>query len=198
MLESMISNPLPTRAEASDVANAVFDGTDAVMLSAESASGRYPVESVAMMARIVTEAESHWMEWGQARSLESLGDSDAASMARAAHEIARDRDVAAIAVFTMQGRTALLVSKSRPNVPILAFTPEAETCRRLTLMWGVIPRLVPFADTVEDMLRHVDAAMLQKGMVQPGQQVVLVCGFPVGARRTPNMTLLHTVGEAIE
>ena len=195
MLESMITNPLPTRAEASDVANAIFDGTDAVMLSAESASGQYPVESVEMMARIVVEAESHFVEWGHTLSLESLGDSDAASMARAAYEVARDRNVTAIAVFTMRGRTALLVSKSHPNVPILAFTPEVETCRRLSFLWGVIPRLVPFANTMEDMLRHVDAAMLQNGMVEPGQQVVLVCGFPVGALRTPNMTLLHTVGE---
>lgn len=195
MLESMISNPLPTRAEASDVANAIFDGTDAVMLSAESASGKYPVESVAMMARIISEAESHFVEWGTARSIETLGDSDAAAMARAAYEIARDRDVAAIAVFTMRGQTALLVSKSHPNVPILAFTPEDETRRRLSFLWGVIPRLVPFANTVEDMLRHVDAAMLQSEMVKPGQQVVLVCGFPVGALRTPNMALLHTVGE---
>jgi pyruvate kinase len=195
MLESMISSPLPTRAEASDVANAIFDGTDAVMLSAETASGNYPVESVAMMVRIVSEAESHFVEWGKTSSLESLGESDAASMARAAYEIARDRDVAAIAVFTMQGRTALLVSKSHPNVPILAFTPEEETCRRLSFLWGVIPRLVPFATTMEDMLQHVDAAMLRNAMVKPGQQVVLVCGFPVGALRTPNMTLLHTVGE---
>ena len=116
-------------------------------------------------------------------------------MARAAYEIARDRDVAAIAVFTMQGRTALLVSKSHPNVPILAFTPEDETRRRLSFLWGVLPRLVPFANTMEDMLRYVEAAMLQNGMVKPGQQVVLVCGFPVGALRTPNMTLLHKVGE---
>ena len=195
MLESMISNPLPTRAEASDVANAIFDGTDAVMLSAESASGKYPVESVLMMARIVAEAESHFVEWGKARTLESLGGSDAAAMARAAYEIARDRDVTAIAVFTMQGRTALLISKSHPNVPILAFTPEEETCRRLSFLWGVIPHLVPFANTMEDMLRSVDVAMLQNEMVKPGQQVVLVCGFPVGALRTPNMTLLHTVGE---
>ena len=194
MLESMISNPLPTRAEASDVANAIFDGTDAVMLSAEMASGQYPVEAVMMMSRIVTEAESHFVEWGHASSLESLGDSEAAAMARASYEVARDRDVTAIAVFTMQGRTAMLVSKSRPNVPILAFTPEGETCQRLSFLWGVLPRLVPFVDTVEDMLRHVDAAMVQNDMVKPGQQVVLVCGFPVGAYRTPNMALLHTVG----
>jgi pyruvate kinase len=194
MLESMIANPLPTRAEASDVANAIYDGADAVMLSAESASGRYPLEAVTMMSRIVTEAESHFLEWGKARSLSSLGENDAASMARAAFEIARDRDVAAIAVFTMQGRTAQLISKSRPDVPILAFTPEESTCRRLSFLWGVFPRLVPFASTMEEMIRHVEAGMLQNGLVQPGQQVVLVCGFPVGALRPPNMALLHTVG----
>ena len=77
----------------------------------------------------------------------------------------------------------------------MAFTPEDETCRRLSFLWGVLPRLVPFANTMEDMLEHVDSAMVQNGMVKPGQQVVLVCGFPVGALRTPNMTLLHTVGQ---
>ncbi len=194
MLESMIYNPLPTRAEASDVANAIFDGTDAVMLSAESASGEYPVEAVKMMGRIAEEAESHFMEWGKLPPLESLGDGDAASMARAAYEIARDRDVTAIAVFTMQGRTATLVSKTHPGVPILGFTPEATTYYRMSFQWGVFPRLVPFVSTVEDMLHYVDTALIQGEMVRAGQQVVLVCGFPVGAMRTPNMTLLHTVG----
>ncbi len=194
MLESMIHNPLPTRAEASDVANAIFDGTDAVMLSAESASGDYPVEAVTMMGRIAMEAESHFGEWGKPPSLSSLGENDAASMARAAFEIARDRDVVAIAVFTMQGRTATLISKTHPNVPILAFTPDDFTYRRLAFQWGVVPHLVPFANTVEDMLLRVDSAMLQSEAVKPGQQVVLVCSFPVGAMRMPNMALLHNVG----
>lgn len=194
MLESMIHNPLPTRAEASDVANAIFDGTDAVMLSAESASGDYPVEAVTMMGRIAVEAESHFKEWGTQYPLTSLGESDAASMSRAAFEIARDRDVAAIAVFTMQGRSAVLISKTHPSVPILAFTPDEFTYRRVAFQWGVVPHLVPFANTVEDMLQYVDTALLEGGKVQSGQQVVLVCGFPVGALRAPNMALLHTVG----
>ncbi|MBI5296263.1 MAG: pyruvate kinase [Chloroflexi bacterium] len=194
MLESMIHNPLPTRAEASDVANAIFDGTDAVMLSAESASGEYPVEAVTMMGRIAVEAESHFKEWGTQYPLTSLGESDAASMSRAAFEIARDRDVAAIAVFTMQGRSAVLISKTHPSVPILAFTPDEFTYRRVAFQWGVVPHLVPFANTVEDMLQYVDTALLEGGKVQSGQQVVLVCGFPVGALRAPNMALLHTVG----
>ncbi|MGE5250421.1 MAG: pyruvate kinase [Bacteroidota bacterium] len=194
MLESMIHNPLPTRAEASDVANAIFDGTDAVMLSGETAVGEYPVEAVKMMARIAEEAENHLLEWGKTPQLDSLGDTDAASMARAAFAIAHDRDVAAIAVFTMRGHTAMLVAKTHPNVPILGFTPDQSTYRRLAFHRGVIPDLVPFADTVEDMLVRVDSAMLEGKVVASGQQVVVVCGFPVGALRSPNMALLHTVG----
>ncbi len=193
MLESMIMNPLPTRAEASDVANAVFDGTDAVMLSAETASGKYPVESVQMMDRIVCEAETHFGEWGeQSEAIEGLEASDAASMARGARVLANDVNVTAVACFTTQGRSAWLMSKIRPRVPILAFTPKDETYPRLAFLWGVTPQLAPYADTLEDMLRHVDAALMQS--FQPGDQVVLVCGYPVGAMCPPNMALLHTVG----
>jgi pyruvate kinase len=193
MLESMIMNPLPTRAEASDVANAVFDGTDAVMLSAETASGKYPVQSVQMMSRIVCEAETHFLEWGKGPvPIEGLEDSDAASMARAAQVLANDVNVTAVACFTMQGQTAWLMSKIRPRVPILAFTPNEDTHRQLAFLWGVTPQFVPYSDTLEAMLRHVDAALMKT--VQPGDQVVLVCGFPVGAMGAPNMALLHTVG----
>jgi len=195
MLESMIQSPLPTRAEASDVANAIFDGTDAVMLSAETASGQYPLEVVQMMDRIVQEAESHFLEWGtEQERCRGLGESDAASMACAAHELADDRDVDAVTVFTRTGSTAWLMSKVRPAKRIMAFTPEVSTYRRMAFFWGVYPQLVPFANTLEDMIQYVDAAMLQSGL-EPGQQVVLVCGFPVGAMRPPNMALLHTVGE---
>ena len=195
MLESMIQSSLPTRAEASDVANAIFDGTDAVMLSAETASGRYPVEVVEMMSRIVYEAECHFMEWGSEQDrIPGLGESDAASMARASHELAHDRDVAAVTVFTRTGSTAWLMSKVRPDKCILAFTPEISTYRKLAFLWGVYPELVPFVDALEEMIQHVDAAMIESG-IEPGQQVVLVCGFPVGAMRPPNMALLHTVGE---
>jgi pyruvate kinase len=195
MLESMIQNPLPTRAEASDVANAIFDGTDAVMLSAETAAGQYPLEVVEMMSRIVCEAESHFFEWGTDQGrIPGLGESDAASMARAAHSLASDRDVAAVTVFTRTGSTAWLMSKVRPAKRIMAFTPEMMTYRKLAFLWGVYPQLVPFASTLEEMIQYVDIAM-QKSGFEPGQQVVLVCGFPVGAMRPPNMALLHTVGE---
>ncbi len=195
MLESMITNPLPTRAEASDVANAVFDGTDAVMLSAETASGKYPVESVQMMNRIVCEAETHFLEWGMEQHVQGFEHSDAASMARAAQALANDKNVTAVACFTTRGQTAWLMSKIRPRVPIMAFTPELETYHRLAFLWGARPQLVPFVNSLEEMIDHVDSALMHSEVVQVGDQVVLVCGFPVGAVRPPNMALLHTVGE---
>ncbi len=194
MLESMIQNPLPTRAEASDVANAIFDGTDAVMLSAETASGDYPAEAVAMMSRIVKEAEAHFLEWGSRQDRKAgLGESDAASMARAANVLAEDPEVRAVSVFTMQGRSAWLMSKARPSKRILAFTPDQETFNQLSFLWGVQPYLAKFAVTMDEMIADVDAALLLSG-IQSGQQVVLLCGYPVGAQRPPNLALLHTVG----
>ncbi|HEU0291224.1 MAG TPA: pyruvate kinase [Anaerolineales bacterium] len=195
MLESMITNPLPTRAEASDVANAIFDGTDAVMLSAETAVGKYPVEVVRMMDRIVHEAEAHYLEWGAQQMVAGLEHSDAASMARAAQALANDENVTAVACFTTQGQTAWLMSKIRPRVPIMAFTPQQDTYQRLAFLWGVRPHRVAFVNSIEEMLDHVDAALMRSDVVQVGDQVVLVCGFPVGAIRPPNMALLHTVGE---
>lgn len=196
MLDSMIHNPRPTRAEASDVANAIFDGTDAVMLSGETASGRYPVEAVRMMDAIVRQAEQHMDRWGHWRGIRDHEHphDDARSLTHAARELAHDRGVAAIAVFTQTGRTAVLMSKTRPRVPVLAFTPEDRTYRRLALYWGIIPYRVPFANTVELMLRHVETGLRTSTDIQPGQQVVVVAGFPVGAMRPPNFLLLHTLG----
>ncbi|GAB4532825.1 MAG: pyruvate kinase [Anaerolineales bacterium] len=195
MLESMIENPRPTRAEASDVANAIFDGTDAVMLSGETAMGRYPVKAVEMMASIILEAESHLSTWGhwQGAPPEDVHD-DAVYITRAARELAHDRNVAAIAIFTVRGRTARLMSKERPRVPILVFTPNEHTYPQMALLWGVIPHLVPHADSMETMLAHVENAMIAETPIKPGQQVVLICGYPVGAMRPTNLALLHTVG----
>jgi len=195
MLDSMIHNPRPTRAEASDVANAIFDGTDAVMLSGETASGSYPIESVMMMDTIVREAERNFAQWGHCDDVrEEPADDDAISITRAARELAHDRNVTAIAVFTETGRTALLMSKARPKVPVLAFTPDERTLRRLVLYWGVTPFLVPFSSSVESMLTHVDNAIVASTSVRAGQQIVMISGFPVGARRPPNFAILHTVG----
>jgi len=195
MLESMIHSPRPTRAEASDVANAIFDGTDAVMLSGETAVGEYPIQAVEMMAAIICQAEEHVDEWGHWHGpavADSQGD-DTRFMSLAVRELAQDRNVAAIVVFTMSGRTALCVSKTRPGVPILAFTPDIRTFHRLEMYWGVTPYLVPNSTTLEEMLDDVDAVLKKSGSVMPGQQVVLTSGFPVATISPTNLALLHTI-----
>jgi len=194
MLESMISNPRPTRAEASDVANAIFDGTDAVMLSAETASGQYPLEAVKMMDAIAIEAERHEKQWGRFRELHETTSVDAVAIARAARELARDRNVSAIAVFTRTGKSAAILAKERPGVPVLAFTPEPETFTRLALYWGVQPYLVPTATSVEEMILDVEEAFIHETGLSVGQQVVLIAGLPIGHMGPANIVLLHTVG----
>jgi pyruvate kinase len=195
MLDSMIHNPRPTRAEASDVANAIFDGSDAVMLSGETASGDYPVESVMMMNAIIQESETHFEEWGHYDIVEEVTHNDALSLTRAARELAHDRNVSNIAVFTQSGLTAQLMSKARPGVPILAFTPEMRTYQLLNLYWGVVPFLVPYAYSVESMIEIVEAGMRTATPLREGQQVIIITGFPVGAWRPANIMLLHTIGE---
>jgi pyruvate kinase len=194
MLESMIQNPRPTRAEASDVANAVFDGSDALMLSGETAIGQYPILAVNTMSRIILDAEEHMTEWGY-RPAEGTAttEDDAVATTHAAHALAHDREVAAIVVFTRSGRTARLMSKARPRVRILAFTPEETTYRKLALYWGVAPFLVPKANSVEEMLGRVREACLVSDVLHLGDQVVLVASLPVGAMGPPNFTLLHTL-----
>ena len=195
MLDSMIINPRPTRAEASDVANAIFDGTDAVMLSGESANGNYPVESVLMMDAIVRKAENSINKWGH-QYLSSIGEQtdDASAISIAARDLAHNRQVSSVAVFTQSGRSALLQSKARPEVPILAFTPNKNTFHTLGLYWGVTPHLVPFSDTLEDMIHHVEQALMEFADIQPGQKVIMISGFPIGAMRSTNLALLHTIG----
>jgi pyruvate kinase len=200
MLDSMIYNPRPTRAEASDVANAIFDGSDAVMLSGETAAGRYPVQAVETMNDIICEAESHLDKWGHWKGTctpESHQD-DAFFVTLAARELAHDRNVAAIAVFTQSGRTALLMSKTRPQVPILAFTPNEKTYQRLNAYWGVQPHKVQHVETIDDMLKVVEAAMIASSTIKSGQQVVVICGYPVREVRPTNLALLYTVGETLK
>ena len=193
MLESMTHNPLPTRAEASDVANAIYDGTDAVMLSGETAVGDYPVESIVMMDRIIRQAELNYDRWGHGKMLGSDEHDDAVAISRAARELAKDRDVEAIAVFTRTGRTAILMSKTHPGVPLLVFTPIDETYRQMTLVWGVTPYRVPWANSIEEMIAHVETAIRERGLVQPGGQVVVVSGYPVSGSKQSNLALLHTL-----
>ncbi|HEY3311177.1 MAG TPA: pyruvate kinase [Anaerolineales bacterium] len=197
MLDSMIVNPLPTRAEASDVANAIFDGTDAVMLSGETASGAYPLEAVQMMDRIVRSAEENFQDWGHYNAPSAASFDDAVSMTRAARELAHDLNVAAIAIFSHSGRTALLMSKARARVPIMAFTPTQATLGRLTLLWGVIPHFVAMSTTLREMVNKADNRLISTDWLKPGQQVVVVSGFPVSSVRPSNMALLHKVGEKL-
>jgi pyruvate kinase len=195
MLESMTEHPRPTRAEATDVANAVFDGSDALMLSAETAIGRFPVQSVETMARIILDAEAHASRWGHPLEVPvEPTEDDALATTHAARELSRDGGAAAVAVFTRSGRTARLMSKVRPQVPILGFTPDAETFRQLCLFWGVTPHLIPTAQSVEDMIRHVEQAVLASGRMSPGQKVVMVASLPVGAMGPANFVYLHTLG----
>ncbi len=197
MLESMVNCPRPTRAEASDVANAIFDGTDAVMLSAETASGQYPVESVTMMDQIALEAERHEKQWGHFEEIHDSTSVDAVAIARAARELARDRDVAAIAIFTRTGQSARILSKERPGTPVLAFTSEPETYTRLALFWGVQPHLVPLATSVEEMLHDVEEVLIYQTGLKVGQQIVLIAGLPIGHKVPANIVLLHTVGQSL-
>ena len=195
MLDSMVDNPRPTRAEASDVANAVLDGTDAVMLSGETAIGKFPLKTVQMMASIIQQSEDHIDEWGHSYfdPTEDAIHDDAVAITRAARELAHDRSVAAIAVFTRSGRTARLMSKARPHVPILAFTPVEKTYQYLSMLWGITPHLIPQAATIEEMIGHVEAAVIEGTPVEPGQEIVLLAGFPIDKMVPPNLALLHTV-----
>ena len=194
MLESMINNPRPTRAEAADVANAIFDGTDAVMLSAESAAGKYPVQSIRMMSSIILESERHSADWGHHNILQpDISTDDVITISHAARDMAQDKDVAAIVVFTRTGLSALWISKTKPNVPIFAFTPEAATYHWLGICWGLTPFRVPHADTLETMVTHVETALASETSLKSGDQVVVISGFPVGAFSSPNLALLYTL-----
>lgn len=198
MLDSMIHNPRPTRAEASDVANAIFDGTDAVMLSGETAVGKYPVETVTMMDAIVRQAENHIRQWGhwKGSNLGTLRD-DAISITRAANELAQDVNVAAITVFTSSGRTARLMSKAFPRVPILGLTPEPRSYNRMALYWGVMPIMVDLSSTVDEMLESIEGTVMRAASLKPGQQVVLTSGYPIGAMRPPNLVMIYTLGQRL-
>ncbi len=194
MLESMINNPRPTRAEASDVANAVFDGSDVLMLSGETAVGDYPVQSILTMVRIIIDAEEHAADWGHHLESDLIKtEDDAVAVTHAARGLAHDRSVSAIAVFTRSGRTGRLMSIARPQVPTLAFTPEKKTYQQLAFSWGVIPHFVEMSSTVEEMIEHVQTACLESEFISPGERVVMVASLPVGEMGPPNFTLLQTV-----
>lgn len=192
MLDSMTRNPRPTRAEASDVANAVFDGTSAVMLSNETASGKYPLESVQMMDRIIREAESLPRETERLRRLWRLSVAEAIS--EAVCNAADVLPLKCIAVFTESGTTARLIAHYRPPVPIIAFSPIQETRRRMSLYWGVISRKIAPATNIDELAMFAEKRLLEEGLAEHGDIVGIVAGTPLGVRGTTNMVKLHTVG----
>src|SRR5216684_317760 len=196
MLESMTENPRPTRAEASDVANAIFDGTDVVMLSGETASGRYPRETVAMMARIILEAEASIAQLPPAarRRREDHRYSVAETICESIAHAAEDLPMRAIAVFTESGNTARMLSKHRPKVCIYAFSRKPEVCNRMNALWGVHPVHKEEWESAEAMLRTAEKELLPKGLLRTGDVVGLVAGTKLTSGAT-NFMRLHTVGE---
>jgi pyruvate kinase len=198
MLESMTTNARPTRAEASDVANAIFDGSDAVMLSAETASGKYPLESVQMMARIITAAEQSGSIYSARQQLpfEKSGVSDEITdaLAGAANYAAEGINAKYIVVFTQSGFAAKLMSKFRPRAPIIALTPSSWVARRMNILWGVQPYVLRDAGEFhEQIVEGVDEYLLEKEIVRPGDRLVILMGSPIYQRAKTNLLRVHRV-----
>lgn len=196
MLDSMIRNPRPTRAEASDVANAVIDGADAVMLSGETANGKYPVEAVRVMERIVISTERERLN-DCVSTGSKYAQSTADSVSHAAMQVAEELKAAAVISLTRSGSTAALVSKYRPQATIVASTPLRSTWRSLALMWGVQPILSDEHETTESAVDMVLKAIVGHGYVVEGDTIVITTGFPVYVSGTTNMLLVQTVGRII-
>jgi pyruvate kinase len=196
MLESMISSARPTRAEASDVANAVLDGADAVMLSGETSVGRYPIETVRTMVRIVANVEEHGLALippmtGRPRS-------KGGAITYAAAEVGHVLGAKYLVAFTKSGDSARRMSRLRSPIPLLAFTPEQATRSQLSLSWGVEAFLVPYVEHTDDMVRQVDRALLELTRCQTGDLVVIVAGSPPGIPGSTNAMRVHRMGDAVE
>jgi pyruvate kinase len=188
MLRSMVESPRPTRAEVTDVANAIIDGTDAVMLSEETASGAYPVEAVQMMGRIADDAETGFRHDVCRRRSEEAGVATLPeAVAHAACSLAADLKAPTILTCTQSGSTSRLVAKYRPRATILAATPSKATCRRLALVWGVVPVLVEKTSDLEAMIAAAREASRRAGFVKSGDTVVLTAGYPIGMAGTTNL-----------
>jgi pyruvate kinase len=198
MLESMIENPRPTRAEASDVANAILDGTDAVMLSAETATGQYPELAVRAMSRIITEIESHPSPRQRATDHARLRRADGPvetedAIAAATVAAVRMLAVPLIIVFTKSGFSARVVASHRPEVPILAVTDVEQTYCQLALVWGVQPALVPTARSYEEMVKHALTAARGRKLATAGDRVVVTAGVPFDQPGTTNLMKVEVV-----
>ncbi len=197
MLESMVTAPVPTRAEASDVANAVYEGADAVMLSAESASGAYPVQAVAIMNRIISEVERDPLYPAlldaQRDTTAPANASKGDAISSALRDVTRIMGVTATVAYTTSGHSALRTSRERPLVPIVSITPNQETARRLALAWGVHSTVSPNVYTVDEMVAAACRTALAEGFVQPGDQVAIAAGTPFGQPGTTNLLRLAEI-----
>ena len=196
MLESMITAPVPTRAEVSDVATAVFEGADAVMLSAESAAGAYPIEAVTMMDRIAEEVERdpnyRNIVHSQRTEPEATG---ADAISAAARQIAETINLAAICCFTASGATGLRAARERPLVPIIALSPIAATARRLSLVWGLHCVVGPEPNNLEDMIQRACEVALEESFAESGQRIIVTAGVPLGRSGATNMLRIAFVGQ---
>jgi pyruvate kinase len=199
MLESMITNPAPTRAEASDVANAVLDGADAVMLSGETSVGEYPVHTVETMARIVASTEQHALEEGSRTFAEIDWDPHTRGgvIAKAAAEVAERVGAKYVVAFTQSGDSAKRMSRLRGPIPVLAFTPLAQVRSQLALTWGVETFKTQPVEHTDEMVRQVDEQLLRIGRVSEGDLVVIIAGSPPGIPGSTNALRIHRMGDAI-
>ena len=192
MLDSMEHSPRPTRAEASDVANAIFDGSDSLMLSGETAAGSYPLESIVMMDRIIREAEASVTDARRPARFTELQINEA--IAEAICHAAEELHMRAIAVFTESGSSARLVSKYRPRPPIIAFSPNRETRRRLSLLWGVFPRRITKVRDIDALVKAAEDRLLEEKLVKRGDVIGVIAGTPLGTRGTTNLMRLVLIG----
>ncbi len=199
MLESMTSSPRPTRAEVTDVSSAVLDGTDAVMLSAETAIGKYPERTVRAMASICIEAEKS-PDYGRGPEIHFLEDVArfASATAQACVDAAANLDLEAIVAFTESGSTARLISKYRPRAVIYAYTPEPKTYRRMAIYAGVRPHMFERVDSTDEMIRHAEQHLLAGGHVEVGDGVVMAAGIPPNLAAATNLMKLHSIGSSTE
>lgn len=197
MLDSMIRNPRPTRAETTDVANAIFDGTDAIMLSGETASGAYPIEAVKTMSIIASATEKELDYIGLISRKDLQSDNVTRAMSHATVWTAHDLNVSAIMTATHSGHTARNISNLRPKSPIIATTVSESVRRKLAIWWGVESFVIPHGDNTDDLFEDSIEVAKQKGLVQDGDMVVITAGVPIGIAGTTNMLKVHLVGEIL-
>ena len=198
MLDSMTRNPRPTRAEVSDVANAVLDGSDAVMLSQETAVGRYPFDTVRMMARIIshTEKERDLEPQGRRRQSEMITTQHAVT--DAAVQVAHHLRVRALVAFTRSGNSVLLTAQRRPDAPIYGMTPDANVLRLLSLVWGVLPVPMPLTDNTDDLIAQLDRELLARALAAPGDRLVLIMGTPTRVMAPTNAMMVRSCGDPFQ